>query len=247
MGIITQNGQIVITNGNVLTYEGAEAPTLQSKIISPTTSQQMVTADPGYDGLSSVQINLTTQAAQTLYPSTSDQTISSGKYLTGTQTFKGVLLTNLDAGNIKKDVVVKVGDSADDDRITSITGTYAGATPPYSVAIFLTNPSDSEYFHWFCITEQITSDGWQDHPPSGDGSYTYISSPTGATIVKIDTSSYGFRCEIDGGPDGAVWPNDNHFTCTGGVTHVGINSWGEEVFQVTGDGTVIIDGIIWND
>lgn len=126
MGIITQNGQIVITNGNVLTYEGAEAPTLQSKIVSPTTSQQMVTADPGYDGLSSVQINLTTQAAQTLYPSTTDQTITSGKYLTGTQTFKGVLLTNLDAGNIKKDVVVKVGDSADDDRITSVTGTYRG-------------------------------------------------------------------------------------------------------------------------
>lgn len=70
--------------------------------------------------------NLSTQAAQTIYPSTSDQTISSGKYLTGTQTVKGVLLTNLSAGNIKKDVVVKVGDSADDDRITSITGTYEG-------------------------------------------------------------------------------------------------------------------------
>ena len=70
--------------------------------------------------------NLTTQAAQTIYPSTSDQTIASGKYLTGTQTVKGVLLTNLTAGNIKKDVVIKVGDSADDDRITSVTGTYEG-------------------------------------------------------------------------------------------------------------------------
>ena len=70
--------------------------------------------------------NIQSQAAQTLYPSTSDQTITSGKYLTGTQTFKGVLLTNLSAGNIKKDVVVKVGDSADDDRITSVTGTYEG-------------------------------------------------------------------------------------------------------------------------
>ena len=126
MSIVTQNGKIVITNGNVLIYEGAEAPTLQSKIVSPMTSQQMVTADPGYDGLSSVQINLTTQAAQTLYPSTTDQTISSGKYLTGTQTFKGVLLTNLTADNIADGVTVKVGDSADDDRIASVTGTHKG-------------------------------------------------------------------------------------------------------------------------
>ncbi|MBO4556519.1 MAG: leucine-rich repeat domain-containing protein [Elusimicrobiales bacterium] len=71
--------------------------------------------------------NIQSQAAQTIYPSTSDQTIASGKYLTGAQTVKGVLLTNLSAGNIKKDVVVKVGDSADDDRITSVTGTYEGS------------------------------------------------------------------------------------------------------------------------
>lgn len=68
----------------------------------------------------------TPKAAQTYYPSTSDQTIASGYRLTGTQTFKGVLLTNLTADNIKKDVVVKVGDSADDDRIISVTGTYDG-------------------------------------------------------------------------------------------------------------------------
>lgn len=66
------------------------------------------------------------QAAQTIHPSATDQTIASGKYLTGTQTVKGVLLTNLDAGNIKKDVVVKVGDSTDDDCVTSVTGTYEG-------------------------------------------------------------------------------------------------------------------------
>ena len=66
------------------------------------------------------------QAAQMIYPSSSDQTIASGKYLTGAQTIKGVTTTNLSAGNIKKDVVVEVGDSADPDRILSITGTYEG-------------------------------------------------------------------------------------------------------------------------
>lgn len=67
------------------------------------------------------------QAAQTIYPSTSDQTIASSKYLTGAQTIKGVTYSGLDAGNIKKDVVVKIGDSADDDRILSVTGTYEGS------------------------------------------------------------------------------------------------------------------------
>lgn len=66
------------------------------------------------------------QAAQTIYPSASDQSIASGKYLTGAQTIKGVTYTNLTAGNIKKDVVVEIGDSADSDRIVSVTGTYEG-------------------------------------------------------------------------------------------------------------------------
>ena len=121
------------------TKPSAPAPTLQAKTnISPTTSSQTITADNGYDGLSSVQINsqLTTQAAQTKYPSTSDQTISSGRYLTGTQTFKAVTTSNLTADNIKKDVVVKVGDSANAGRIISVTGTYEGSggggTPVFS-------------------------------------------------------------------------------------------------------------------
>lgn len=69
---------------------------------------------------------LTTQAAQTIHPSTSDQTINSGRYLTGNQTIKAVTTTNLTAGNIKSGVVVQVGDSADPDRVLSITGTYTG-------------------------------------------------------------------------------------------------------------------------
>ena len=68
--------------------------------------------------------NIQSLGATTYYPSTSDQTISSAQYLSGTQTIKGVLLTNLTAGNIKDGVVVEVGDSVDTDRITSITGTY---------------------------------------------------------------------------------------------------------------------------
>ena len=67
------------------------------------------------------------QSAQTLYPSAQDQTIASGKYLTGNQVFKAVKVTGLSAAVLKKDAVVKIGDAADDDRIMSVTGNYEGS------------------------------------------------------------------------------------------------------------------------
>ena len=159
------------------TKPATPTPTLQSKTVSPSTSQQTVSPDSGYDGLSSVTVNampsgsastpatsitanptisvsasglitasvsgsksvtpsvsagyvssgtagtvsvsgsntsqLSTQSAQTITPTTTNQTIASGKYLTGTQTILGD--ANLLAENIKKDVV-----------IFGITGTHEG-------------------------------------------------------------------------------------------------------------------------
>lgn len=150
------------------TKPSAPTPVLQSKTVSPSTSQQTVSPDSGYDGLSSVTVNampsgsastpattitanptisvsasglitasvsktqgvtpsvsagyvasgtsgtitvngsntnqLTAKSAQTYTPTTTDQTIASGKYLTGAQTIKGD--ANLLAENIKKDVVL---------------------------------------------------------------------------------------------------------------------------------------------
>ena len=64
------------------------------------------------------------KAAATLNTSPSDQTIAAGQYLTGDQTILAVRTANISAANIKKGVVIKVGDSADDDRISNVTGTY---------------------------------------------------------------------------------------------------------------------------
>ena len=66
------------------------------------------------------------QAETDWHPSTSDQNILAGKILSGTQHIKAVTMTNLDAGNIKDGVTVKIGDASDDDCVASVTGTYTG-------------------------------------------------------------------------------------------------------------------------
>lgn len=65
-------------------------------------------------GTKSSTKQLATQVAQTITPGTSDKTIASGKYLTGTQTIKGD--ANLIAENIKSGV-----------SIFGVAGTYAGS------------------------------------------------------------------------------------------------------------------------
>ena len=60
-------------------------------------------------------LQLTTKAAATITPGTTNQTIASGTYLTGTQTISGD--ADLVAGNIKSGV-----------NIFGVTGTYSGGT-----------------------------------------------------------------------------------------------------------------------
>ena len=117
---ITGTGSSVSTGTNTLTL---------SKTISVTPS--VTTAgyiSSGTAGNSSVSLSasVTTKAATTYHPSTTDQSISSGTYLTGAQTIKKVTTTNLTADNIKSGVTVKIGDTSDDDCVASILGTYTG-------------------------------------------------------------------------------------------------------------------------
>ena len=121
---ITANPTISISSGGLIT-----ASVSTSKSITPTISAGYVTS--GTAGTVSVSGSktqqLTVQAAQTIYPSSSDQTITSGKYLTGTQTFKAVTTTGISAANIKDGAIVQVGDSTDSDRVVSVTGTFTDA------------------------------------------------------------------------------------------------------------------------
>ena len=69
------------------------------------------------------------QGAQTITPTASDQTIPAGRYLSGAQKIEGVTASNLSAGNIRKNVTVKVGTATDDDSVAEVTGEYEGEAP----------------------------------------------------------------------------------------------------------------------
>ena len=133
---VTANPSISVNSSTGLITATASA----TKSVTPTVSAGYVSS--GTAGTITVSgsntSQLTTQAAQTIHPSTSDQTITSGKYLTGTQTIKAVTTTNLTASNILSGVTVKVGDSTDDDCVASVAGSvafqtyYTGSSVPSS-------------------------------------------------------------------------------------------------------------------
>ena len=116
---ISATGATVSTGTNTLTL---------SKSVANTPQVSAGYVSTGTQGNSSVSLtaSVTTQAAQTIHPSTTDQTITASRYLTGAQTIKAVTTTNLTAANIASGVTVKVGDSTDDDCVAFVTGTYIG-------------------------------------------------------------------------------------------------------------------------
>lgn len=125
-GTVTAPSTITGTSATVST--GTNTLTL-SKTVSVTpsvTTQGYVSVGTAGNSNVSLTANVTTKGATTYHPSSTDQTVASGTYTTGTQTFKAVTTSNLTADNIKSGVVVKVGDSTDDDCVASVTGTYTG-------------------------------------------------------------------------------------------------------------------------
>lgn len=132
MGVYLGSTQVDMQGGFVT--GGASGASLQSKTVSPSESAQTIKADNGYDGLSQVTVNavsrtyvgsgVTKKSAATYTPGTSNQSITSGQYLNGTQTIKGD--SNLTAGNIKSGV-----------SIFGVSGTYTGSSSGGSGSVSL--------------------------------------------------------------------------------------------------------------
>lgn len=101
---ITANGTYTPSNGKYFSSVNVnvvgDAFDIQSKSVTPTESEQIVTPDAGYDGLSSVTVGaisstyvgsgVTRKSATTITPSESSQTIAANQYLTGIQTISAI-------------------------------------------------------------------------------------------------------------------------------------------------------------
>lgn len=109
---VTKNPSISVNSSGLITasVSGTQSvtPTVSAGYVSSGTAGTITVSG-------SATKQLTVQAAQTITPGTSNKTIASGRYLTGTQTIKGD--ANLVASNIKSGV-----------SIFGVTGTYAGTT-----------------------------------------------------------------------------------------------------------------------
>jgi hypothetical protein len=106
--------------------------------VTPSESVQYLNFSAGYTPVATMKVNAISskyvgsgvvKEAATIYnTSTTDQIIAAGVYLTGAQTFRGVTTSGISAENIKKGVNVNVGDSADDNRIAGVTGTFTSSS-----------------------------------------------------------------------------------------------------------------------
>lgn len=109
-----------ISGSSATVSTGTNTLTL-SKTVSVTPSVSAGYVASGTAGNSSVSLTaaVTTKAAATITPGTTNQTIAAGTYLTGVQTIAGD--ADLVAGNIKKNV-----------NIFGVTGTFEGGGQPWA-------------------------------------------------------------------------------------------------------------------
>ena len=213
---ITANPTISVSSGGLIT-----ASVSGSKSVTPTVSSGYVSSGTAgtvtVNGSNTQQ--LTTQAAQTITPTTTNQTIASGKYLTGTQTILGS--ENLLPENIKKDVVIfGITGTLESGGTYSRYGTIATgkkATTDKSIT-FTKYKLQAEPSSFTIVYNGLDSKSWSSLPTNMLISATFYktSSGYGCTMVFKSSSSYLGQRSLPAGGYGV----DQYFT----ITYDSVNS-----------------------
>ena len=122
------------------------------------------------------------------------------------------------------------------DAIMALPG--GGGSSNYTVTVSLTNPRNSSQFVSCDIYEALSNDEW------GAGEYLdAIISADGTKTIRLSSSVYGLNINVHGT---SVSIPTSGISTTGGVTFKQVD--GEIViFEVTGDGTITLDSIDYND
>ena len=192
-GSATAPSSISGTSASVST--GTNTLTL-TKTVSVTPSVTAGYVSSGTAGNSSVSLtaSVTTKAAATITPGTTNQTIASGTYLTGTQTISGD--SNLVAGNIKKGISIfgvagsyegSGGESSSMNiqawvgRASRTANSYGATTATLTVAV--------------TGTYTVSWSAWRSSSSGTMGTNLHVNSTTG-TNQQTFTNTYGQQIQL---------------------------------------------------
>lgn len=152
-----------------------------SNDVTATTAQVL----SGYTAITSnsndepAEGTIPVKEAQTYYPTTADQTISSGQYLNGAQTIKGLTQTNLTSANIAKGVAVRVNNG--NTNVYDVVGSWYGNKYCMNVQAFKG--------FGLPVANWITSDEQTFTMPT-DGTLYY------GGFTAAANATYGATCEV---------------------------------------------------
>ena len=170
-------GAVLLKAEGTMTNNGAISKTL--------AANGTYTIPAGYhNGSGKVTQSLTTKAATTYTPGTSNQTIASGTYLTGAQTIKGD--SNLVAANIASGV-----------SIFGVKGTYTGSSSGVDTSDATATAASilsgkTAYVNGSKITGTMTNNGAVAKTMTANGSYTIPAGyHNGSGKVTVNVASSG--------------------------------------------------------
>ena len=190
-------------------FAGAGATKMQEKAVTPSESQQVITPDETYDGLSKVTVGAISntyvgsgvpkKSAAIYTPGTSNQTIEANQYLSGAQTIRGD--RNLVAGNIRSGV-----------SIFGVTGTVVEASSPNLQAKTVTPGTSSQ-----TVRPDSGYDGLSQVVVSGDTNLVSGNIISGKTIFGVPGSVVIQRYYTGSSePSSSIGSNGDLYLQTGG-------------------------------
>lgn len=153
IGSVAMPTNISKSGATISTGTGTITLTAPMSINATLNKGYIDSASKSYNVTAELEANVNTLAAKDYHPSTSDSVIPQGSYLTGNIVFKGVTTSGIQASNIIKGAVVKVGDKANSGSIANVTGTAdyiktVTSIPTTKETNMIYNSTTGKYYVW---------------------------------------------------------------------------------------------------
>lgn len=221
---ITANGTYTPSNGKYFSSVNVnvvgDAFDIQSKSVTPTESEQIVTPDAGYDGLSSVTVgaisstyvgsDVARKSATTITPSESSQTIAANQYLTGIQTISAIPSDYIGSGVTRKSAVTITPSTSAQTAVSAGTYVTGNITVAAMESGELNTPSVNASG---LVTASVKTSGYLDDTTTKTlqlntkGSTTITPSTSSQTAISAGTYATG-NITVDAIPNNYVDTSD---------------------------------------